>query len=388
MRHRGFRQLVRAWVFTNIADSSLSLMSAAWVKELSGSDGAAAMVFVALGLPALLAPTMGHIADRTSRRRLLAISNLAMMVALTSLLGVSDQTDVWRIYVVVFLYGMMALLTTAAGSGLIKDLLADEELASGNATLQTIDRILQLVAPLAGTVLYASIGPYAVVALAGACFGITALLLSRLRITESEPPPRDTDNTYWSEVSEGFRHILTTAPLKAVTIVLSVTFGVVGMVNASIFAIMDNGLGVRPELIGVLVSVQGIGAICGGLTSAAAIRRFGEKGTVARGSILLAIGLLPLAGTSIELVLFGMVIIGLGVPWIVVAYTTLRQRLTPPSLQGRTAAASSVAFKVPETLSIMAAAAVIGIIDYRIMIAAAVIVTFSCAVSTLRHTVA
>ena len=64
LRHRGFRQLTGAWVFTNIADSALFLMLAAWVKDLTGSDSAAAFVFAALGLPAFIAPFLGQLADR------------------------------------------------------------------------------------------------------------------------------------------------------------------------------------------------------------------------------------------------------------------------------------------------------------------------------------
>src|SRR5690606_32778623 len=58
--HPGFRRLALAWVFTNLADSALYLMVAVWVKELTGSDSAAAVVFVMLGVPAVAAPFLGQ----------------------------------------------------------------------------------------------------------------------------------------------------------------------------------------------------------------------------------------------------------------------------------------------------------------------------------------
>ena len=37
-----FRQLTRGWVVINIADAALFLMVAAWMKDMTGSDAAAA----------------------------------------------------------------------------------------------------------------------------------------------------------------------------------------------------------------------------------------------------------------------------------------------------------------------------------------------------------
>ena len=129
---RGFRQLTRAWFFTNVADAALFLMVAVWVKELTGSDGAAALVFGMVGLPALIAPFIGHLTDRVSRRRLLVVSNLAMAPVVLSLLLVASESQLWLVYAVVFVYGCSGYVTAGAQSGLIRDLLPDEFLASGD----------------------------------------------------------------------------------------------------------------------------------------------------------------------------------------------------------------------------------------------------------------
>lgn len=383
-RNPGFRQLARAWVFTNIADSALLLMVAVWVKELTGSDGAAAMVFVVMGLPALLAPFIGQIADRTSRKRLLVAANFVMVPILMGLFTVSDASNLWVLYSVVFVYGVMQYLTGSAGSGLIRDLLPDSDLASGNGVLQTIDQGLRLVSPLIGTGLYVVFGPHAVVLLTVVCFAITGVLLSRLAVNESPPAVRESDSTYWQEITAGFRHLFTAPILGTLTVVLTVAFGVVGMVNAAVFPMMEQGLGLEPAMLGVFVSIQGLGAVVGGMTSAATVRRLTEKGAIALGTFLIAAGLIPFIGTSIPLAFAGMVVLGLGVPWVVVAYVTLRQRLTPPQLQGRTAAASNVALNLPQTLTLMAAASVIDIIDYRILIVTAVALTMVCVVAVAR----
>src|SRR5690606_6014328 len=169
------------------------------------------------------------------------------------------------------------------------------------------------------------------------------------------------------ELSAGFRHLFRTPVLGPLTVVLTVAFGVIGMTNAAIFPVMEQGLGVETAMLGVLVSVQGIGAVIGGVTSSTSVRRFGESGAVALGVGLIGLGLIPFVGTSLFWAIIGMMVIGFGVPWVVVAYSTLRQKVTPANLQGRTAAASNVALSLPQTLVLMGAAAIIDVIDYRIL---------------------
>jgi MFS family permease len=370
-RSRGFRQLTRAWFFTNLADAALFLMVAVWVKELTGSDGAAAMVFAMIGLPALLAPFIGHLTDRVSRRRLLVASNLAMAPVVLSLLLVGSESQLWLVYVVVFVYGCAGYVTAGAQSGLIRDLLPDEILASGNGVLSTIDRALRLVSPLLGTGLYLAAGVAPVIVLTGACFAVTAILLTRLEVDETTPADVDRSR-YLTEVVAGFRHLAHTPVLGVTTLAMAVGFGIIGFVNVAAFPVMDQGLGVDPAMLGALVSVQGIGAVAGGATASRVIARWGERRTVAIGMLLMALGLTPMVGSSLATVIGGLVLIGYGAPLVLVAYTTLRQRLTPPRLQGRAATASYVAIDLPQTLTTLGAAAIIATVDYRLLIAVSI----------------
>ncbi|MEE6281721.1 MFS transporter [Georgenia sunbinii] len=373
LRHRGFRQLSVAWVFTNVADSALYLMVAVWVKELTGSDGAAAAVFAALGLPAFVAPFIGQLVDRVSRKRLLAVANALMAPVVLSLVLVTGPGDLWLVYVVTFAYGAMGYVTAAAQSGLIRDLLDDDDLPGGNALLSTVDQAFRLLSPLLGTGLYVLAGPRAVVVLTTVCFAVTAVLLTRLTVTES--PGEPASGAYRSQLAGGFRHLTRMAPLGVLTIALAIGVGATGLTNVAVFPVMEQGLGVDPAMLGVLVSLQGIGAVGGGLTSARLIRRWGEPRLITVGLLTMAMGMTPLAfagtiggGADLGVVMLGLVTVGAGAPWMIVAFVTLRQRLTPPRLQGRVAAASNVALNLPQTLLTMAGAAAIGVVDYRLFI--------------------
>jgi predicted MFS family arabinose efflux permease len=385
LRRPGFRQLTRGWFVINVADAALFLMVAAWTKDLTGSDPAAAGVLVALGVPSLLAPFLGQVADRMSRQRLMVLTCTFIVPVLLSLVFVNGPGAVWLIYLVTFLYGCTGYLIAAAQSGLVRDLLPDEELAVGNGVLSTIDMALRLVSPLIGTGLYVLLGPLAVVALAAIAFASGAALLQKLEIEESAPAEK-TPGRYWYDLTAGFRHLWSVPALKRLTITLAIAFGAVGMVNAAVFPAMEQGFGVEPATLGILVSIQGIGSVIGGITAARIIRPLGEPRTVALGMAAMGVGLFPVAGSSLALAIVGLLLIGLGVPWVVVAFSTLRQRLTPNNLQGRTSSAANVALNVPQTGALALSSIAVGLIDYRLLIVATVVIVLVNAL-TLRNAV-
>lgn len=366
----GFRTLSRAWIFTNLADSALYLMAAVWVKELTGSDGAAALVFAALGLPALLAPLLGQLADRVSRRRVLTLANAAVALLVLTLLLVDGPGQVWLVYAVVLVYGSVGYLTASAQSGLVRDLLDDAQLASGNGLLSTVDQSLRLVSPLAGTGLYALAGPQAVVVATSVCFLVAAVLLWRVRVVESPPQAAAERGRWRAEVTAGFRHLARTPGLGRLTLLMAVAFGATGLANVAVFPVMEQGLGVPASALGLLVSVQGIGAVLAGASAAWAIGRWGEARTFGVGLVLLGLGMALFLVPLLPAVLVALAVIGGGVTWTVVAFVTLRQRLTPPRLQGRTSAAANVAINLPQTVLTLIGAAVVALVDYRLLVVA------------------
>lgn len=383
-----FRRLTAAWVCTNVGDSALYLMMAVWAKQLTGSDAQAALVFAVLGMPALLAPVLGHLVDQVSRRAALVVVNVVTAVVLLALLTVHGAEQVWVIYAVTFLYGCAGYTTAAAQSGLLRDLLPDDELASANGLFTTIDQALRLLSPLLGTALFVAFGPGAVVALTSTTFVVTAAILLTVRVTET-PPSKEEGPGYWTELVAGARFIAHEPELSRLTLVLAVGFGITGLTNVAIFPVLDQALGLGAEALGVVVPVQGIGAVCGGLVAARVVRRLGERGTVVAGVLLLAAamgGLLVLTLLApvpepwgLVALGVGLAVGGLGIPWIVVGASTYRMRVTPRELQGRTSAAMNVAFNLPQTVVTMLGAAALAVVDYRVLIAVSVVVLLGAA---------
>jgi Na+/melibiose symporter-like transporter len=368
LRTRPFRLLTVAWGFTNFADSVLAVILAVWVKDLTGSNGTAGLVFAALGLPALVSPLLGQVADRVSRRRMMVVVYLVGALSLLTLFAVRGPGQVWLIFLVTVVYSGIGFATAAAQSGLIRDMLPDEALGAANGRLTTIDQTFRLVMPVIGAGVYVAVGPLPLVVSAVAAFVVAALVVGRIVLVETPPTPADEREPFLAEVTAGFRHLLHTAPLGVLTVALAVAFGAVGVLNAVSFAVIENGLGLGPEMLGPIISVQGVTAIVAGLTAARLIRRIGAQRLVALALGIVTLGILPALGTSLVAIIAGMGAIGLGVTWAIVGFVTERQLKTPATLQGRTSAATNMLLNVPQLAMTMVTAAVVGTIDYRLLV--------------------
>ncbi|MBB5789949.1 MFS transporter [Jiangella mangrovi] len=386
LAYRPFRRLTVAWTFSNFGDSALYLTVAIWAKDLTGSNAAAGLVFLALGLPVFLAPLAGQLADRVSRKRLVAVVNLVAAAGVLALLAVDDAADLWVIYVVTFGYGWVGYVTSAAQSGLLRDMLDDGDLAGANGLLTTLDQGLRLLTPLAGAGVYALYGGGAVAVLTASMLVIAALVLLTVRVDESPPTPAAERESFRRELTAGFRHLRATPALADLILLLSIAVAVTGFANSASFAIVE-GLGLPTEFFGIMSSIQGGGSIVGGLTAALLIRRLGERASVGVGLVVIGAGLGLALTPSAAVVLVGAAILGLGVVWAVVGMVTLRQRLTPPQLQGRTSAATNMALNGPQVVGTATGAALIAVVDYRVLVAAMTVTILTCAIVLLARKV-
>ncbi|MFU8873660.1 MFS transporter [Micromonospora sp. SL4-19] len=385
---RRARRYLAGQTLSLIGDSSMWLACGIWVKDLTGSDGAAGMAFLFFTLPALLAPLAGLLADRVPRRRLLVVANLAGAAVLLPLLAVRGPGQVAVIYAVMFLYGCLNLVIAPAQSALLVSLLPGELLASANAFLRTVRESLRLLAPLAGAGLYALLGGAAVALLDMATFVAAAALLLTLQVPD--PTPRRPDRTggllrHWAaEATAGIRHLAGHLLLRRVALATAVLALVLGFSESTAYAVVDRGLHRDPEFLGVLQAAQGLGAVLGGLASAAAVRRFGEVRVAAAAFLAWAAGAALAAAPLLGPVLVGRVSSGAGLTVMAIALLTLLQRSAPERLQGRVYAGFELTTTVPQTASIALGAYLIGVIDYRAVLLTQAAVVVSAALLLLR----
>jgi MFS family permease len=382
LRDPRFRRLLAGSALSSFGDSALYLTLGIWAKSLTGSNAAAGGVFLALGIPALFAPLTGQLADRMRRRRLLIITNAATGLLVLSLLAVHSRAQLWIIYLVAFGYGLSFGLLGSASAGLRKDLLADGDLGGANAALQTINQGLRIVSPLVGAALFAALGGGAVAVLDTATFAVAIVALASIRLTETPPEARG-QASYLRDLTAGFRHLRSVPLLAQITLMCACAFGVIGLNETIIFAVIDQGLHRPPSFFGITSSVQGAGSIAAGLTVAWLLKRLGTARMIGLGLAVFALAAAAYRTHSLVLILAAAVGDGIALIWLVVAFTTAAQRHTPPQLQGRVTAAWTMLILTPQTISIAAGAVLIAFVDYRTMLLVIMAVIGACALFLL-----
>ncbi len=380
---RDFRLLFAGMVLSMFGDSALVIVMGIWVKTITGSNAAAGLSFLVLALAAPLAPVGGYLVDRVRRRPFLIVANLVSALAVLPLLAVGKTGPVWVIYAVGLGYGISGMVMSAAMNGLLKEIVPDALLADANGASQTVREGLRLVGPLVGAGLFTAFGGGAVAVLDAATFVVAAATLTRLKVREPRPEPPQ--HQFRAEVMAGARHLLTTEALRRVTISAAVAFLVIGFTETFIFAVVDEGLHRPPSFLGVLGSMQGVGAILGGLTAARIVRRIGEQAAFAVGLMLFAAGDVFLAFGNLGFAIAGVITAGIGLPWALVGYYTLLQRSTPNRLMGRVSTASNVLLGVPQTISIGLGALLIGVVGYQVLIVTMAVVIAAAGAPLLRR---
>jgi len=366
-QQRGFPQLFAGLGASMLGDSVMLLVLSMWVKTLTGSNGAAGLTFFWMMVPALFAPLYGMYIDRVRHKPLLVWGSLVSALMVLPLLLVNDAGDVWIIYVVAFLYGISFVVLPATVNGLLKEMIPADLLVEANSSLQTTREGLRLVGPLIGAALFGLFGG-GVVALADSLsFVIAAVVIALIPLRET--PPRRVPQHWWREMTGGVSHLAHEPVLRHTLVAFALMLVVIGFSEASIYAVLDF-FGKPATYAGVVVTVQGIGAVAGGLTASRWVRRLGEPGTVTVGMALLALGLAIVALTSdLRVTLAAVVVFGYALPLTLIAFMTMLQRRTPQALMGRVSAAVETVMGAPQAISLALGALLVTLLDYHVIFA-------------------
>ncbi|MGW0614623.1 MFS transporter [Streptomyces sp. NPDC002788] len=354
-------------VVSGFGTSALWLVSGVWVKDLTGSDGLAALCMLAMWLPALAGPLLGTLADRGRRKPLLIGVNLLLGALLLTLVGVDAPCDLWLLYAVLFVYGAAGVVADAAESALVATAVDRSLLGDFNGLRMTATEGMKLLAPPAGAGLYAAYGGASVALLDAATFVLATGLYAALRGREVKPAPERDGRR--RRTAEGVRHLWAHPMLRPLVLAGGATMLCAGLNGAMVYAVVD-GLGRPPAYAGVLYAAQGAGSVAVGLVSGPALRHLGARRLAASGIAMLALAVALRAVPSDPLALVCSAAIGAGLPAVLIATLTSVQRETPGVLLGRVTATAHTLVYTPNVVGLAAGAALVELVGHRLVLVA------------------
>ncbi|MEQ4499756.1 MFS transporter [Nocardioides kribbensis] len=337
----GYRWLLASSWTSNLGDGIVLAAGPLLVASQTDQEFLVALAALVQWLPPLLLGLYaGALTDRVDRRRLVIAVDLVRCGVLVLLVTavLTGAVSIGVVLVALFLLGTAEMFADNASSTILPMLVDRDDLAVGNARLQTgFITVNQLAGPPLGAALFAAgaAWPFAAQAVLVA---LGALLLSRL-VLPHRPAPTDgprADRRLRAEVGEGFRWVRHHAAVRTLVLTIfafNVTFGAAWSVLV-LYATERLGLGAVG--FGLVTTVGAVGGLLGTLSYGWITRR------VSLGD-LMRIGLVVETLTHLGLALTTDPRVALPIFFVFGAHAfiwgttsiTVRQRAVPARLQGR-----------------------------------------------------
>jgi predicted MFS family arabinose efflux permease len=294
--------------------------------------------------PLIFGVWAGALTDRLDRRLIIITVDLmrSVVLALLAAAVAFDAAPIGLVLVARFLLGTAEVFADNTTSTLLPMLVERDDLAIGNARLQTgFVTINQLVAPPIGALLF-TVGqfiPFAAQSLIGV---LAVILIARLRLPPLGRTP-DQVRPLWHDIVEGFRwtwHHAAVRTLVLTILIFNVTFGAAWSVLV-LYATEHLGLG--NVGFGLVTTVTAAGGLVGTVCYVQLTRLFSLGNIMRIGLIIETLTHLVLASTSSPYVAMPVFFV-FGAHAFIWGTTsiTIRQRAVPTELQGRVGAVNLV----------------------------------------------
>lgn len=280
--------------------------------------------------------------DRLRRRPLMIAADLgrALLLLTIPLAAVLGHLNIWMIYIVLALTGVLHVLFNTAYRAYLPSLVEQRHIVEGNSKLALSDSAAEIVGPgLTGLLVQTITAPVAILFDAFS-FAISALSLGSIRRPEPLPSLPGEQLSMLHEAREGIRTVMRSPILRALTGAEATTsfFGNFIGVLYALYAVRI--LNITPAAMGITIGIGGASGLIGTLVAERVVRRFGLGRTLISGLVIEIIFdmLIPLAASfprqGLILLIASQAGDILGTVFFINALS-LRQSVTPPRLLGR-----------------------------------------------------
>ena len=316
------------------------------VFELTHSPAYLGYVGFAAGLPSWLFMLYGGVAaDRISRRKLLIITQTAMMIMAGILAGLTFAGWVrpWHIILLAFGFGVANAFDAPTRLAFVLEMVSRDDLTNAIALNSTMFNAATAIGPAAAGITYALLGP-------AWCFAVNTIsfiaVIIALVLMKLKPlPARSRQNSILADVKSALKYAASQTIVRTVILNLAAVslFGMGFVTLMPAWAV--NVLGGDATTNGLLQSARGIGALAGALM-VAALSHLNIRGKLLTIGSFAFPSLLLVFSTIRWLPLSLLALVGLGWGMMVMMNSSnaLVQIQVPDNLRGRVMSIYSLTF--------------------------------------------
>jgi Na+/melibiose symporter-like transporter len=290
----------------------------------------------------------GILIDRIDRRRALALAQ-AVRTALAILLvalAATNSLTIWWLYAVVFVYGMFETVYDGAIRAVVPSIVAPQDLPRANSRIEGGELVVQnfISGPLtSGLFAISVLIPLGINGLVFALAGALALALPAVASGRQFVDRSAPQVAWYRQLADGFRFILAHRLLRTLWF-LTIVIGIAtSAATATWVLFVLQELGVPEAWFGAFMVAGAIGGIIGSILAERMRLWWGTGRTMAAmailsGAVLLAVGVLPVAGGGVFVTAggaLGWALSSLSITVWNILIMSLRQSIVPGRLLGR-----------------------------------------------------
>ena len=264
-----YRDFVLAWTATSLVTMGTQMEGVVlgwFILTKTDSPFLAGAIWSARMSLNIMSLFAGAIADRIPRHKILAAVNFmtAALSILMLLLILSGRSEMWHIFSIVVVAGMVQVFQMPSAQALVADTLPEDRIANG-AAFNTLGRnVAMLLGPLVGGVLFKVSGPegaYLAVAALYFLSGWVAIFIRSSGITQNRP----SESVFLTMVA-GLKYVKSNQLLWATLLLILIVESSGWTFHTTVVPIFArNELGTDSTGLGVLLFAFGLGAVLASL---------------------------------------------------------------------------------------------------------------------------
>jgi MFS family permease len=338
-----FNRMWASSIISNLADGVMLAAVPLLAISLTDSPVLISLIGAMVMLPWLLfAIPIGAIVDRVDRRYIFAGANASRsaVVGVLALLIALDHVTIFWLLAAAFVIGVCEVAADTTAQSLIPQILEEKDFEKGNSRLQISETVIQgfIGAPISGFIYAAAIYlPFFINSLGFAISALFALTIPVKYLQDVRQEGEEkTERRFVADMKFGIAYLFHQKVLRRL-VVTTATIGLCySMGSATMVLFIIKELGLQERFFGVILAIQGVGAILGALVASRTSSKFGRSqvmtfAIVASSAVLLIQGFSPNIYIFVALATFGGFVIS---QWNILLMATY-QTVIPKELYGR-----------------------------------------------------